>query len=212
LRKIIGQFGLEGEARDVIVDSILDWRDPDDFYRVNGAENDYYQSLKEPYQCKNGNFDSIEELLLVKGITPELFHGRKGTKTEEGEVQGEKIGLKEIFSIYAPGAQIDINSATSVVLRAILGIPSEVAEKIVKAREEKRFDGPTDLTTRVPEMVSFIGELGSIVTYASSSFYYTIESKATYKEGGSVRGVKTIVKVDPREENGYKIIQWTDAL
>ena len=31
LRKIIGQMGLEGEARDVVVDSILDWRDPDDF-------------------------------------------------------------------------------------------------------------------------------------------------------------------------------------
>jgi len=212
LRKIIGQFGLEGEARDVIVDSILDWRDPDDFYRVNGAENDYYQSLKEPYQCKNGNFDSIEELLLVKGVTPELFHGKKGTKTGEGEAQEERIGLKEIFSIYAPGAQIDINSATSVALRGILGIPNDVAQKIVKAREEKRFDSQTDLTTRVPEMVSFIGELGTVVTYTSSTLYYTIESKATYKEGGSVRGVKAIVKVGPGEKGGYKVIQWVDAL
>ena len=70
LRKIIGQLGLEGEARDVVIDSILDWRDPDDFIRINGAENDYYQSLKEPYNCKNGNLDSIEELLLVRGVTP----------------------------------------------------------------------------------------------------------------------------------------------
>ena len=83
LRKIMTLLGLEGEARDIVVDSILDWRDPDDFYRVNGAENDYYQSLKEPYRCKNGNFDSIEELLLVRGITPALFYGRKGTKKED---------------------------------------------------------------------------------------------------------------------------------
>jgi general secretion pathway protein K len=73
-------LGVEGEARDIIVDSILDWRDADDFYRIHGAENDYYQSLKEPYRCKNGNFDSIEELLLVRGITPALFYGRKGPK------------------------------------------------------------------------------------------------------------------------------------
>ena len=83
LRKIIGQLGLEGEARDIVVDSILDWRDPDDFSRLNGAENDYYQSLKEPYYCKNGNLDSIEELLLVRGVTPDLFYGRKGIKKEE---------------------------------------------------------------------------------------------------------------------------------
>jgi general secretion pathway protein K len=212
LRKIIGQFGLEGEARDVIVDSILDWRDPDDFYRVNGAENDYYQSLKEPYQCKNGNFDSIEELLLVKGITAELFYGKKGTRTGEEETQEQRIGLKEIFSIYAPGAQIDMNSATSVVLRGVLGIPNEIAQKIVKAREEKRFDNQADLITRVPEMVSFIGELGTMVTYTSSTLYYTIESKATYKEGGSVRGVKAVVKVGSGEKGGYKVIQWVDAL
>jgi general secretion pathway protein K len=75
LRKIIGNFGLEGEERDAVVDSILDWRDADDFHRVNGAENDYYQSLKEPYDCKNGNLDSLEELLLVRGLSPDLFYG-----------------------------------------------------------------------------------------------------------------------------------------
>ena len=85
LRKMIGQLGLEGEARDVVVDSILDWRDPDDFYRINGAENDYYQSLKEPYNSKNGNLDSIEELLLVRGVTPDPLLRQEGTKKEEGE-------------------------------------------------------------------------------------------------------------------------------
>jgi len=73
LRKIITLLGLEGEMRDIVVDSILDWKDPDDFYRVNGAENSYYQSLKESYYCKNAYFDSIEELLLVRGVSPALF-------------------------------------------------------------------------------------------------------------------------------------------
>jgi hypothetical protein len=105
-----------------------------------------------------------------------------------------------------------MNSATSVVLRGVLGIPNEIAEKIVKSREEKRFDNQTDLITRVPEMVSFIGELGTSVTYTSSTLYYTIESKATYKESGSVRGVKAVVKVGSGEKGGYKVIQWVDAL
>ncbi|MBS3759513.1 MAG: general secretion pathway protein GspK, partial [Desulfobacterales bacterium] len=49
----------------VIVDSILDWRDENDLHRSNGAENDYYQGLENPYKCRNGDFRATNELLLV---------------------------------------------------------------------------------------------------------------------------------------------------
>jgi type II secretory pathway component PulK len=58
-----------------IANSILDWIDADDEARPNGAESDYYSSLTPPYACKNGPLDSIEELLLVKGVTPQLLLG-----------------------------------------------------------------------------------------------------------------------------------------
>jgi general secretion pathway protein K len=211
LRKIIGNFGLEGEERDVVVDSILDWRDTDDFRRVNGAENDYYQSLKEPYNCKNGNLDSIEELLLVRGMTPDLYYGRKTIK-KEGEANKDRIGLKDIFSIYAAGEQIDINSATPITLRFVLGIPEEVAQQIVKAREEKGFDHSQDLLQRVPEISAFMGGIANLILFRSSVPYYTIESKAKKKEGESNRGIKVIVKIDRADKKKHKIIQWVDAL
>jgi general secretion pathway protein K len=207
LRKIIGNLGLEGEARDIVVDSIMDWRDPDDFYRVNGAENAYYQSLKEPYKCKNANLDSIEELLLVRGVTPELFYGRSG-KREGSNV--DRIGLKDIFSIYSYGEQIDINSASLPVLRVMLGLPKEVAQHIVKAREEKGFQN--DLLQRVPEISPFLtGQIGTPISYQSAVPYYTIESRARNLER-SVRGVKGIVEIDSKEKEGYKIVQWVDAI
>jgi general secretion pathway protein K len=214
LRKIIGNLGLEAEARDIVVDSILDWIDPDDFRRINGAENDYYQSLKEPYNCKNGNLDSIEELLLVRGVTPELFYGRKGKKTGEEGAKAYDVGLKDIFSIYAPGEQIDINSASSVVFRFALGIPDKVARLIVKAREEKAFESLQDLRLRVPELVSLpsIGDVEKLMVTQSITPYYTIESRARNKAEGSVRGVKVIVKIDRMDKKGYKIIQWVDIL
>jgi len=212
LRKIIGNLGLEAEERDMVVDSILDWRDPDDFYRVNGAENDYYQSLKEPYYCKNGNLDSIEELLLIRGVTPDLFYGRKGIKKEgEGE-KADRIGLKDIFSIYAAGEQIDINSATPVALKFVLGIPDELARLIVKAREEKGFEHQQDLIQRVPELSPFMGEIGRFILFRSWTPYYTIESKAKKKEGESNRGIKVIVKIEPTDKRKHKIVQWVDAL
>lgn len=214
LRKIISLLGLEGEARDIVVDSILDWRDPDDFYRVNGAENSYYQSLKEPYDCKNGNLESIEELLLIKGISHDLFYGRKSSEEEK---KGIQVGLKDIFSIYSPGGQIDINSASPLILRFILGIPEEVAQNVVNAREEKPFAHQLDLFQRVPELKPFLEgdpERQALILYGRSllSSYYSIESWARFKEGRAVRGLKAIIKIDPREKEGYKFIQWIDRI
>jgi len=217
LRKILTQLGLEGETRDIVADSILDWRDPDDFTHVNGAENDYYQSLKEPYTCKNANLDSVEELLLVRGVTPELFYGRKAIKKEEGAAEGpavDRIGLKDIFSIYALGEQIDINCATLPVLRVVLGIPKDIARRVVKAREEKPFEHQQDLLQRVPELTPFMGEIAPLVTYQSALPYYTIESRGKSKDQTSRRGLKVIVKIDPadKDKKGYKVIQWVDVL
>jgi type II secretory pathway component PulK len=60
---------------DEIADAILDWLDADDNSRDNGAEVDYYSSLTPPYAARNGSLQSIEELLLVRGVTPQLLFG-----------------------------------------------------------------------------------------------------------------------------------------
>ncbi len=66
----------EGTDMDIIIDSIFDWVDPrKDIHRANGAKDDYYHSLPVPYDCKNGPFYTVEELLLVKGVTPEILYG-----------------------------------------------------------------------------------------------------------------------------------------
>jgi general secretion pathway protein K len=65
-----------------LVAAIIDWRDTDDTTQVsngtttgNGAESDYYQSLNPPYNAKNAPFSTIEELLLVRGMTPQILYG-----------------------------------------------------------------------------------------------------------------------------------------
>jgi type II secretory pathway component PulK len=58
-----------------IVDSIIDWRDADSTPGGEGAEDPYYQSLPTPYQCKNANFETVEELMLVKGIDADVLFG-----------------------------------------------------------------------------------------------------------------------------------------
>lgn len=60
---------------DEIADSILDWMDEDSDPRENGAEDEYYAGLDPPYYPRNGLPDSLDELLLVRGITPKLLYG-----------------------------------------------------------------------------------------------------------------------------------------
>ncbi len=64
------------EMTDEIADAILDWLDEDDDVRDFGAESDFYAGLPTPYRCKNGPMDSLDELLLVRGVTPELLFGK----------------------------------------------------------------------------------------------------------------------------------------
>lgn len=59
-----------------IAASIVDWLDADTTPLPGGAEDEYYSALNPPYRCKNGPLDSLEELLLVKGVTPELLFGQ----------------------------------------------------------------------------------------------------------------------------------------
>jgi hypothetical protein len=59
-----------------IADAILDWLDEDEETRPLGAEfADYYQQIQPPYQPSNGPLDSIEQLLQVRGVTPQLLFG-----------------------------------------------------------------------------------------------------------------------------------------
>jgi hypothetical protein len=58
-----------------IADSILDWLDSDEDVRDYGAESGVYQGQNPPYSAKNGPMESLDELLLINGVTPQLLFG-----------------------------------------------------------------------------------------------------------------------------------------
>ena len=60
---------------DEISDCILDWRDTDGLTRMLGAEEKNYQAKGLAYHPANGPFNVMSDLLLVMGVTPELFWG-----------------------------------------------------------------------------------------------------------------------------------------
>src|SRR5262249_40885991 len=93
-------------------DSIIDWIDSDDDPRPNGAESSYYLGLSPPYRCKNGPLDSVEELLLVKGVTPQFFFGTDFNRNwiqDPGEDVGSgwDPGWASYLTVYSREQNID---------------------------------------------------------------------------------------------------------
>lgn len=87
-------MGLPGMT-DEISDAILDWIDADETPREHGAEADHYASLAPAYAPRNGPPASIEELLLVRGVTPQLLLGADAARmgmtanaSSDGSIEG----------------------------------------------------------------------------------------------------------------------------
>ena len=73
LQYLLDELGFENSSV-TIASSVVDWLDADkEVFNIVGAEDEEYQSRGIPYQSKNKPFDNLEELLLVKGMTPEIF-------------------------------------------------------------------------------------------------------------------------------------------
>jgi DNA uptake protein ComE-like DNA-binding protein len=92
--------------------SIVDWLDSDNNVSPGGAEDDYYMSLSPPYHCKNGPLESLEELLLVQGVTPQLLFG--GDLNRNGIIDGnEDSGLGLGWAQFLTVASREANSDSS---------------------------------------------------------------------------------------------------
>jgi general secretion pathway protein K len=103
------EFGLGEEEAAGIVEALIDWIDEDDeALGFGGAESSYYQGLETPYTPRNGPMEFIEELLLVRGITPELYNGIEGIP-----------GLVTLVTPHGMDGKININTAGPLVLGAL---------------------------------------------------------------------------------------------
>ena len=132
----------------VISDSFLDWIDRDDIPHLSGAEGrDYVGNPNAgyaPYLAKNGPIDDLSELLLVRGMTPEIFWGSSGGTAGSGprplavvssvsDQSPAEAGIADLFTFLSVGG-ININTASASVLQLVPGLDPLLAQSIVTAR------------------------------------------------------------------------------
>jgi len=207
LKMMLSNFEIDDANKNIIVDSIMDWRDKDSLHRLNGAEDDYYLSLPQPYKSKNGDFTSIEELLLVRGVTPGVFYG--GLKDMVAVYQDKETGLDNRIIAKFDFDKININAASPRMLRALPRMTEDVVQAIIKYREKKDFRSLTDLSLLVGSDI-YAG-ISPYITLSLSP-YYTIKSVGMLKDSQTREGVQAVVKIDRRLTKGYEVIQWIDGL
>jgi general secretion pathway protein K len=200
-RLVVGGNATEGvsvkEEREVgsIVHAIMDWRDPDDLENLNGAEGDYYASLPQPYAIKDGDFDAVDELLLVKGVTPDLFYGADGG-----------VGLRDVFSVFNRSSKINVMRAPAPVLRVLFDLDEESVAELVAEREEESFG----FVQRMREMMLAIDPQLAPLLRAGMSPLVTVEAHGELRERTLSR-VAAIVDLSDSFD-GARIFRWVDRI
>ena len=120
------------ERARAIANGIVDWRSPaGSNLASNGSLN---LSLTPSFQPRHASFEEIEELLLVPGMTPELFYGNF-IGDAEGRLYG-RGGLRDCLSVWGSAGPFDINSVSPALMEAV-GVPVETVAQIVQLRTAK---------------------------------------------------------------------------
>ena len=206
LKMALSGFDIEDTDINIIIDSVLDWRDKDNLHRVNGAESDYYLSLPDPYNCGNRDFESIDELLLVRGMTFEIFYG--GFKDLVSVYQDE-TAKKSQGTVKKIQSRININAAPSQLLMILPEMTEDLVKILVEYRKEEDIESLVDL---VPILgINVYKEIMPFITLEFSSFY-AVRSVGSIKGSLVKKGVQALVKVDLKEEKKYTILQWIDRV
>lgn len=153
-----------------IAEAIIDWRDEDSDQQPMGAEDAYYNGLTEPYNAKDGLYDSVEELLLVKGVTTGLLYGEDFNQNgaldtpendgadhypndnSDGTLRRGWYPYLTVYS-YAPNvdgegeSRINLNDASEDDLKEKFNgvLEENEIQSIVSARDENNFESIGDL-------------------------------------------------------------------
>jgi len=185
LIKLLEYTGIEEDRLNDIVDSLIDWIDPDDLHRLNGAEDEYYEEFG--YESKDGPLDVPEELLLVKGIDDDVFYG-SDTYT----------GLKDFITVYGNNA-MNVNTVSEKML-SVLGLGDVERDYIMSYRDQE-----TGGLTSVPPSLSPYG------FNATASSYLRVEVQSVVEESGITFSITAVVKRIPNAK-GFRIetVSWRE--
>jgi type II secretory pathway component PulK len=186
-----------------VVESVLDWRETGEGQLTSFYSDDYYYNLEYPFEPKDAQFELLDELLLIRGVTPAVFKQ-----------------LRPFVTIYGDG-QVNINTADREVLAA-LGLSEGVIDKILTVRvgvdgEEsttddyvftKTYDIASDMLKFLKMELDEIREvdrLNSLAKLKTASSIYSVQSRAILQ--GKSQSLMVNAVFDAREN---RVLYWSE--
>jgi general secretion pathway protein K len=171
-----------------LVDAIVDWVDDNEVQEPAGAESLYYQAQRPSYKAANSKLQTLLELRLIKGITPEII---------------EK--LSKVVTVFPMdgGKLVNINTAGPLVLQALdQRITQSMATAIIQARP---FKTKVDLNR-----VSSFEEIGTQIRsqYDVKSDFFSARMTVSVNE--VTRNATVVLQRDP--STGISTVQYYRVL
>jgi general secretion pathway protein K len=136
-----------------LTDAVVDWIDTDSITLPNGAEDIEYLQMKTPYRAANQLMQSVDELRLVRGFTPEIV---------------EK--LRPWITALPQPTEINVNTASKEVLGALFYTqPASVIEQVVSQQPYKSVE---EIRTKNPALAA--GDNKTTALYGIKSSYFVV--------------------------------------
>jgi general secretion pathway protein K len=196
-------LSLNDEDASKLAQALLDWRQYGEGEVSGFFSDNYYSNLQFPYPKKSADYETLDEILLVKGVTKKMYDR-----------------LIKFVTIYGDGT-VNINTASKEVLGA-LGLPDSVVDKILTTRRGKdAIDGTADdnLFTKTFEITANVNAVIALTLdearaidavsmrglLTTTSFYYTIEATGKIASRSTLRSVRAVYS--SRDD---KIVYWKE--
>ena len=181
------------ELRDELADTLADWIDVNDEPRPMGGEAyDYYNRLSPAYAAKGGGLDTLEEILLVKGYTPQIYKRLMPFITVYTDEPGNIIAA----------SKININTAPREIIMALSNeISEQMAQGLIDYRDKNPFNDTADIR-KVPGFETIGFNLQGKITVKSNIF--RISARASIGDGS--REVEAVVDI----KNSNNILYWRE--
>lgn len=202
LSRLLVNTGIDPGLAGQITEAIVDWRQSQP---GGGPFDTFYSSQPSSFRPRHASLEEIEELLFVKGMTPELFHGT-WTRDPQGRLT-PRSGLKDCLSVYGSQTTVDANYAEPPVLLTVGLSPDQVSAVINRRRAL-----PFRNMQQVQEVVGGGPGVGRLQVGGGTIFSLRSTSRLLLPNGGLSDTRRTVTALVKFREFGHnppvEILRW----
>jgi general secretion pathway protein K len=142
--RLLVNLGTDPERAQVITSAIVDWRGPPPAEGLTEFDQ-YYSALNPSFRSRHASFEEIEELLVVRGMTPDIFYGTYRPAGGSPDAPLVRVrGFGDCVSVFGATDRFDANTADPALLAAV-GVGPDVVAALLERRRGKPFQDDAEL-------------------------------------------------------------------